>query len=173
MNKKDILKCKSKSDVCKLLNISTNGRGMKRVDNLLLEYNISLYYFNNEKNYYKNPKYCKHCHKVLPYNKRNNNFCNNSCSASFNNKKRKLSEETKDKIRNSLLKSEIKLISKKCEYCNNNFDVKNNSISRRRKYCSDKCRKEGMKINLSKTMKERFKKGLHKGWQSRNILSYP
>lgn len=39
-------------------------------------------------NYDKNPKICKNCGFVIPYNKKNNNFCNNSCSAKFNNKNR-------------------------------------------------------------------------------------
>ena len=34
----------------------------------------------------ENPKYCKHCGKEIPYEKRENDFCNSSCAASFNNK---------------------------------------------------------------------------------------
>lgn len=37
--------------------------------------------------YAQNPKLCKYCGKEIPYEKRNNDFCNTSCSASFNNKK--------------------------------------------------------------------------------------
>lgn len=38
--------------------------------------------------YLKNPTKCKFCGAVLPYEKRNNKFCNTSCAASFNNKLR-------------------------------------------------------------------------------------
>lgn len=35
--------------------------------------------------YKNNPKLCKKCNKILPYEKRKNIFCDNSCAASFNN----------------------------------------------------------------------------------------
>lgn len=38
------------------------------------------------KKYNEHPNYCKQCGKPLPYNKRRNTFCSQSCSASFNNK---------------------------------------------------------------------------------------
>ena len=36
-------------------------------------------------NYSKNPKKCEYCGKPLPWDKRNNRFCNSSCAASKNN----------------------------------------------------------------------------------------
>lgn len=36
--------------------------------------------------YEENPKYCKFCGKVIPYEKRDNEFCDHSCAASYNNK---------------------------------------------------------------------------------------
>lgn len=38
-----------------------------------------------KKLYEANPSYCKQCSKMLPQTKKNNKFCNSSCSASFNN----------------------------------------------------------------------------------------
>lgn len=35
--------------------------------------------------YEKNPKLCKHCGKVISYERRNNDFCSHSCAASINN----------------------------------------------------------------------------------------
>lgn len=35
--------------------------------------------------YYKNPKLCTHCSKQLPYEKRSNKFCDQSCAAVYNN----------------------------------------------------------------------------------------
>ena len=40
----------------------------------------------NKETYKQNPKYCKYCGKIIPYEKRENDFCNHSCSASYNNK---------------------------------------------------------------------------------------
>lgn len=36
--------------------------------------------------YKDNPKKCLQCENVIPYAKRENKFCNRSCSATFNNK---------------------------------------------------------------------------------------
>lgn len=36
--------------------------------------------------YENNPKFCPNCDKKLPYSKRYNKFCNQSCSASYNNR---------------------------------------------------------------------------------------
>jgi len=38
--------------------------------------------------YNQNPKLCKHCNLTIPYEKHYNNFCNQSCAASFRNIKR-------------------------------------------------------------------------------------
>lgn len=48
--------------------------------------------------YDKKPNVCKKCCKPIPYEKKNNNFCCRSCSASFNNVGRMKSTETKNKI---------------------------------------------------------------------------
>ena len=62
-------------------------------------------------NYYENPKYCKKCGKVIPFEKRENSFCNRSCANSYSNSIRVLSEETKKKIANSLKKDKNKAFS--------------------------------------------------------------
>ena len=36
--------------------------------------------------YEQNPKYCKYCGEIILYEKRENDFCSHSCSASYNNK---------------------------------------------------------------------------------------
>lgn len=53
------------------------------------------------KEYSKNPNHCKNCQLLLPFNKRSNIFCNNSCSASYNNNHR--NSTIYDKARFSLL----------------------------------------------------------------------
>jgi len=49
------------------------------------------------------PKKCLHCSIVMQYEDRRKKFCNSSCSASYNNARRKHSEETKKKISNAIL----------------------------------------------------------------------
>lgn len=73
--------------------------------------------------YNTNPKKCKHCSSIFPYEKRRLSFCNSSCSASFNNTKR---EKT---ITVSL-----------CLNCN--IEIKSKT------YCSITCQKEHQYKNL-------------------------
>lgn len=70
-----------------------------------------------ERKYLKNPNLCKHCDKEIPYNKRQNKFCSQSCAASFNNKGvRRNGEEPK-----------------------NCLDCGNRLLGSHRKYCNTKC----------------------------------
>ena len=70
--------------------------------------------------YNKNPKLCKCCNKPIPYEKRQNNFCNQSCAASYNNTIRQ---------RNT---SELRI----CLNCGNPLNPKQH------KFCSNKCQNE-------------------------------
>lgn len=128
------------------------------------------------KNYNKKPKKCLYCNNPLEYNKKRNKFCSKSCSASFNNKGRMVTEETKKKIRNKQLKNnDVKIVERECEFCGNKFIVeriKNGRLSKS-EHCNSKCSNLSMKKKLSYKQKEKVKNGTHKGWQSRNILSYP
>lgn len=57
------------------------------------------------KTYYACPKFCKGCECELDWFKRDCNFCSHSCAAIFNKDKiPKVSEETKNKIKQSLSK---------------------------------------------------------------------
>lgn len=67
--------------------------------------------------YKENPSICQYCNQHLSYKFRKNKFCNQSCSASFNNK------------------NKTKLDKRKCLFCSNDIDSYNN----KRKYCSQKC----------------------------------
>jgi very-short-patch-repair endonuclease len=127
---------------------------------------------SNNKN---KPKFCLYCGNLL--DKNNKKFCNSSCAASFNNKNRKHTEETKLKIKNTLLnKFEKNSLSKsrKCVVCGKEFIVKknNNRYSQSTtcsKECSSHLRSIKSKLNAQKLIDE----GRHIGWQSRNIISYP
>ena len=56
--------------------------------------------------YEKEPARCAFCNAPLPYNKRHNKFCNQSCSASFNNG-----------IRDRVPHKKKLLTEKTCKYC--------------------------------------------------------
>ena len=146
--KEKILECKTLSDICRLYNFPTNGTGFNKVRYILNEYNISEDIFNVKKMYEKNPKLCKECGEKIPHNKKENDFCNSSCSAKHTNKNRTITEETKEKTSKSLTKytkilentnhchcCEQKLkdnnyINLFCDiYCHNNYiDKKNNLL---------------------------------------------
>ena len=69
-----------------------------------------------EVEYYKNPKYCKNCGKILPFIKRESTYCNQSCAATHTNKVRgPRSEETKAKIKKTMESRHDP--AKKIKYC--------------------------------------------------------
>ena len=68
--------------------------------------------------YNLNPKKCKNCGNIISYEDRLKTFCNSSCSAIYNNKKRKYTQEVKDKISLTLKNSNHnKKKEKRCKYC--------------------------------------------------------
>ena len=69
--------------------------------------------------YYKNPTKCKHCEKVLPYEKKNSKFCSSHCSATYNNAHRKRVKKTF-----------------KCLYCGKEHPLRKSSFN---KFCNNKC----------------------------------
>ena len=86
-------------------------------------------YATNQKNhnmeeYYKNPKVCKVCGKVIPYEKRfnNNYFCSSSCAATYNNKSYNYPKREPEGM---------------CVVCGK-------QISTRYKFCSDECKNKYM-----------------------------
>lgn len=180
---------KSKSEAARKLGIGTNNSGT--IINKFLEYYADLVKFDLEsinklskakhiELYEQNPSYCLNCGKKLPYKQRKGKFCNNSCSASFNNKKH--SEETKTKIavsssKSNKLKSTYKgdKVIKKCIYCGKEFTLLRNDKGKFsvRKTCSTECHR----LLAIKKGKESYNKikseGRFVGWKSRKISSYP
>ena len=90
------------------------------------------------------PKKCKECKKELPYDKRNNSFCDTYCSAKFREKRfiRVQSKETKQKISNSLRKS-YPLIDWECPVCHKIVKLQKYK-AKYKKYCSRECSKTMM-----------------------------
>ena len=72
-------------------------------------------------NYYKNPKICPECENIVPWEKRENKFCDSSCAASFNNRKR----EKKKKRYCKHCGNEVDYPKIYCnQYCQNRFQRK-------------------------------------------------
>lgn len=96
--------------------------------------------------YSKNPKRCKNCGKILPYEKRANTFCGSSCSASYTNVRRK-----------------------KINFCKNCGSV----IDKCKTYCSNACQQEFQYKDYIKQWKLGKVSGLSGKWGlSAYIRSY-
>jgi len=99
-----------------------------------------------EKEYLKNPKLCRQCREIIPYAKKINNYCNQSCANSYTNSLRKgikynLSEEGL----NNILKA---------NYLRTNFENKNeciicNNLTNNKKFCSKHCQNKLNKEKIS------------------------
>lgn len=99
---------------------------------------------------------CKNCNKTI-ISKYAKIFCSSSCSAKYNNKKRKLSKKTKTKIANSVTehydKSGRKIPKKgnyfilKCKFCQKTFTSKNRYL----KVCGKSCL-HNLYVENAKTM---------------------
>ena len=111
---------------------------------------------------------CKNCNKEYESVNSGSKFCSKTCSAVFNNKKRgRRSEETKNKIRNSLKGRCIgnskgkERVSRKCLNCGIEFLP----AKRWRKYCSFKCSLEGRGCGIKGEISYRtFRKMLYRAF---------
>lgn len=129
-------------------------------------------------------KVCLNCGKPLTDSKYElrQKFCSSSCSASFNNRGRKLSEETKHKQSESLKKyfsnknqgKDSSLNNQRfCEICGK--PIKSKNITGLCYHCLNTTEYgKSIKSNNARISQEKLiKEGRHKGWTSRNIESYP
>jgi len=111
------------------------------------------------KKYYENPNLCKQCGESISYEKKNSNvFCGSSCSATFTNKTKIISDKQKEKVSDTLkkkyasgelisifsynrpnnnIKKSCKLKYTNCKICDKTFIQKTYG---KRKTCSKKCR---------------------------------
>jgi hypothetical protein len=112
---------------------------------LLIESNIPL---NRNKNIIMECKLCKNVisKQFKEVMKSNNDFCSHSCAATYNNTGRKISEETKEKIRKKL--QIIRFTN--CQICDKEFSYR----KRKKLTCSEKCLGDLKRLNNKK------KKGL-------------
>lgn len=155
----------------------TNGRVKKEiVDYCFDAYGLDIVSKLNE----NNKRFCLQCGKEIPAGKK---FCSSSCAAKYNNTKRTVSKETKEKISESLHRH-FELFTKKgghrkdyvakhtfvCETCGKTFFSKKINI----RFCSAECAQnsEETKEKIRKRAKERIENGTFSGWRTRNIKSY-
>ena len=86
-----------------------------------------------EKEYYANPKICPNCSGVIPRKKRQNKFCSQSCSATFNNKG-------------------VRRHGKPKNYCAECGSPTSNS---KRKYCSTSCAGKAKQFRTTEELRAR------------------
>jgi very-short-patch-repair endonuclease len=133
---------------------------------------------------------CLNCDKEIISRDKRKTFCNHSCSATYNNKKRgKKTDEQKNNIRESVIKNLGFTVDEWCKNkigvclnCNKNFEKRNKKTI----YCNRQCKskhesnkpesKERISKLFSKLTKERHDNGDERiTWKTRNKLkpSYP
>lgn len=116
--------------------------------------------YNDKKNekaneYLKEPKKCLFCAEVIPFDKRRNNYCNHSCSASHNNPERDYtwSDKIRKSIHNYLIDNKIKekvgIYYLECKACENIFESKRKELM----FCGKECRKEHGRRNMEEYKK--------------------
>lgn len=173
----DILLCSSRNEAIKITGYPRN-KGSKLVTKLLLDNGYKETYFSAKEIYERLPNNCKECNETIEFNKRVNIFCSSSCSASYTNRGKIKSEETKLLISNSVSNSEIfkegiirsslTRINKNnklaylftCKLCKEEcIDYRNNTS---RQYHSE-CWIEMLRLNPR--IGRQFKSGIYKGFK--------
>ena len=130
------------ASILKSLECHDNTSNRNKLKQFILDNNIIVSHIKTpltKAKYEENPKQCKHCGKDIPFEKRDNDFCNRSCSASYNNM---------GKVRNGSPLSEH-------QYCLNC----GKEITRRNSYCNNTCYAEYQRSEYIK----RWKKGEETG----------
>lgn len=138
----------STKEIIEKLGLKECGGNRKYVQKLANKINLDYREWVNTKSrcteeyYNEHPKYCKECGKVIDFKNRRNDYCSHSCAAKHNNLGRKLTQETKQKISNSLqeknenFNGEYKHIEENLKCLNCGIEIT------RGKYCSQKCQHE-------------------------------
>ncbi len=155
------------NDVCLQVYGYTNGSSIKKIKSFIEENNIDISHFkikNKNRKYSLITKKCPVCDSIFEVNENKKKItCSFSCSNIYfrGNK----SEETKNKISNSLKvfnqlnidKKSLKYFYRSCSYCGSEYErkrLKNGTLSNA-KTCSDHCKIESMKINVSNSVKKK------------------
>ena len=92
-------------DICKYYNVNLNTYNLKYIHKIADEIGFDLKIYKQKRRKYKFPKYCLFCGKEIIGGDVRKKFCNSSCAAKYNNKRREgPSDEVKIKISESLKK---------------------------------------------------------------------
>lgn len=124
---------------------------------------------------------CKCCGNEFTPKYEGNVFCSSSCAASFNNQNRVRSKESRKKTSESLYKhfygdewethADKSVLNTTCKVCGKEYHTRHGGVG----HCSRKCCIDDPeyreKLRVAQT--KRIQNGEHKGWQTRNIESYP
>ena len=108
--------------------------------------------------YLASPRHCKQCNSVLPFTKRGNTFCNQSCSATHANIPR--TKPKKESMRSVWERNRITIL---CQECSTPFSATPSESSR--KYCSVGCSNKN-KYHPNSTKK---KTCIHKGYRMDSV----
>lgn len=180
----DLKECESYSDCARKLGYNYyNGRLKKIILKICKELNFDIEeHFKNLEESKK--KFCLNCGKELK--KGQQKFCSSSCSATYNNQHRVLSEEAKRNVSNAAREVAKKYFNKNrtnqikqdsiikiCPTCGKEFKV--NASKKNQTYCSQECvhASKEYRQKLASIQNEKVENGTHSGWKSRNITSYP
>lgn len=115
-----------------------------------------------------NPKKCLYCGSPLPYKKRHNKFCNQSCSASYTNCFSKLKHGRycyKDDVNDQVKK--LREERKETVHCLNCGKDIGNKRHKTQKYCNSKCQHEW---HYKKAVEE-WKRGKKTGLKGEYLLA--
>jgi len=185
---------KSYEMVCKKLGVSNGPNHRKNLKQFILLNQVDISHFDRswkqkeQKKYFSCNKECPVCQIVFictVSKKGQKQTCSKKCSNIFFASKR-MTLQTRKKISESLTKRNKKenkigiktilkeKIYKSCKICNSLFLPKRKKIQTCSKICACELRRSSeYREKLSQTQKQRVKDGLHKGWTTRNIASYP
>jgi hypothetical protein len=124
-------------------------------------------------------KICEECKTEHDESYGSGRFCSQSCSRSFSKTSRR-SEIKKNVIETFKKKREVREINERihatCPVCSGSFTFRPTK-TRSRTFCSKECSNIARNERFAKAgiiaIRRSLEEGTHKGWQSRNLLSYP
>jgi very-short-patch-repair endonuclease len=175
-------------EILKRLELSVTPRNRKDLKTFIENNNISINHFDFYLSKKKLRKYkllekiCPCCNRMFitsESGKRSKETCSRQCSNKHFSHKR-MTDETANKIKCTLLSKPCSIESKNarqkiCEHCQKRFVA--STVTRR--FCSNLCASHHRskdyeyRLKCSETQKRLVSEGKHKGWKTRNILSYP
>ena len=143
------------ASILKSLDCHDNTSNRNKLKQFIIDNQIDVSHIKSpitREKYEENPKRCKYCGKIIPYERRENEFCNRSCSASYNNQG--VCRNRNGNNGNPLPKH---------SYCLNC----GKEITRGNKFCNNKCQQE----YYYKQYIERWKNGEETGIKGKDDTS--